>query len=327
MGILTVLFSRLSLEHWAVIVIATLALIRFSKAVNKGHTESLPPGPRGWPILGNAFDIPVEYPWKVYRWWSQEFDSDIIALKLPGPPLIILNSARVAEERLNKRSMIYSDRPRMVMLNELVGAGWNLGLMPYGERFKVFRRLFTKHIDVPYCRPQAVVAVRKCLKDLLAADMHHDPIVRLMTGRFILSSGYGIDVNSADDSYIEIPETFIKGISPQRGAFLVDSFPILKYWPSTFPGAGFQHVAARLRKLADNARTLPFKFTKDELAKGTAKRSFAARYLETVLKDTPRSEIDDVEAIIGNMYIGMLVHSCFLLFKKKFDSYLYTVVP
>lgn len=107
----------------------------------------------------------------------------------------------------------------------------------------------------------------------------------------------------------------------------MDVFPILKYWPSSFPGAGFKHFAARLRKLADDARTLPFKFTQDELvrpsllpsltlhclrwgvcqAKGTAKRSFATRFLETMREDTPSSEINDVEAIIGNMYIGMLV--------------------
>ncbi|KAJ3877380.1 cytochrome P450 [Lentinula edodes] len=306
MDILLSLLSRFSFQAWAVVGLATFALLSLSKAFSKGHLGKLPPGPRGWPIIGNVFDIPDEYPWKVYRRWGQEFDSEIITLKLPGPPLLVLNSAKAADELLIKRSAIYSDRPRLVMLNELIRADWNIALMPYGERFKAARKLFNKHIDIPYCRPQAVVAVRKCLKDLLAATKHHDPIIRLMTGRFILASGYGIDVDSANDPYIEISETFIKSIShaTQRGAFLVDVFPILKYWPSSFPGAGFKHFAARLRKLADDARTLPFKFTQDELAKGTAKRSFATRFLETMREDTPSSEINDVEAIIGNMYIA-----------------------
>ncbi|KAJ3964513.1 cytochrome P450 [Lentinula raphanica] len=300
------LLSQFSLVHWVVVGVVTFILISSTKLLSKGQSGPLPPGPKGWPIIGNIFDIPAEYPWKVYRRWGQQFDSEIITLKLPGPPLLVLNSAKAADELLIKRSAIYSDRPRMVMLNELVHADWNLALMPYGERFKAARKLFSKHIDVPYVRPQAVVAVRKCLKDLLTATKHHDPIIRLMTGRFILASGYGIDVDSADDPYIEISETFIKSIShaTQRGAFLVDAFPILKHWPSSFPGAGFKHFAAKLRKLADDARTLPFRFTQDELAKGTAKRSFATRFLETMREDTPQSEIDDVQAIIGNMYIA-----------------------
>ncbi|KIK56499.1 hypothetical protein GYMLUDRAFT_263609 [Collybiopsis luxurians FD-317 M1] len=265
---------------------------------------SLPPGPRGWPILGNVFDIPAEYPWKVYRRWGRDFASDIITLKLPGPPLLILNSAKSAEDLLVKRSAIYSDR--MVMLNDLIRADWNLALMPYGERFKAARKMFNKHIDVPYCRPQAIVAVRKLLKDFLAGSEHHDPLIRLMTGRFILSSGYGITVDSANDPYIEISETFIKSIShaTQRGAFLVDSFPILKHWPSSFPGAEFKRIAARIGKLADSARTLPFAFTQDQMAKGVARRSFAARFLHLMHEGTTRKEIDDVQDIIGNMYIA-----------------------
>lgn len=43
-----------------------------------------------------------------------------------------------------------------------------------------------------------------------------------MTGRFILASGYGIEVDTAEDRYIQISETFIQSIShaTQRGAFL-----------------------------------------------------------------------------------------------------------
>lgn len=108
-----------------------------------------------------------------------------------------------------------------------------------------------------------------------------------MTGRFILASGYGIEVDSADDPYIEISETFIKSIShaTQRGAFLgmslraalmwvahvtstVDSFPILQYIPSWFPGAQFQRMAARLRKITHEARTMPFGYSEEQMVSG-----------------------------------------------------------
>lgn len=36
--------------------------------------------------------------------------SDIISFKIPGPPVIVLNSAAVADALFVKRSAIYSDR-------------------------------------------------------------------------------------------------------------------------------------------------------------------------------------------------------------------------
>lgn len=41
----------------------------------KGQRKSLeyPPGPRGWPLIGNLFDIPAIEPWVKYKEWVQEF--------------------------------------------------------------------------------------------------------------------------------------------------------------------------------------------------------------------------------------------------------------
>lgn len=51
-----------------------------------------------------------------------------------------------------------------------------------------------------------------------------------MTGRFILSSGYGIQVESADDPFVSLSETWIKTIShaTQRGGYLGMLHTLLK---------------------------------------------------------------------------------------------------
>jgi hypothetical protein len=47
---------------------------------------------------------------------------------------------------LDKKSAIYSDRPILQMAGELVGWKNSLVLLPYGDRFRRYRRLFHKLI-------------------------------------------------------------------------------------------------------------------------------------------------------------------------------------
>ena len=44
--------------------------------------RSLPPGPKGLPILGNIFDVPKEFEWLSYDKWSRELSASSIILSL-----------------------------------------------------------------------------------------------------------------------------------------------------------------------------------------------------------------------------------------------------
>jgi hypothetical protein len=35
----------------------------------------LPPGPKGFPIIGNLLDMPTDKPWLVYNQWSKTYGS------------------------------------------------------------------------------------------------------------------------------------------------------------------------------------------------------------------------------------------------------------
>jgi len=79
----------------------------------------LPPGPKGWPIIGNLFDMPPDYPWLTYAAWGKTF-GPLTYLNITGIPILIINSHRVALDLLEKRGQIYAGRPRSVMC-ELIG--------------------------------------------------------------------------------------------------------------------------------------------------------------------------------------------------------------
>lgn len=67
---------------------------------------------------------------------------DIASVSVFGQQMIILNSAEAASAMLDKKSSLYSDRPILQMGGELVGWKNTLVLVPYGERFRNYRRLF-----------------------------------------------------------------------------------------------------------------------------------------------------------------------------------------
>ena len=83
----------------------------------------------------------------------------------------------------------------------------------------------------------------------------------------VMKISYGIDVKESDDPYLAIAEDALDGVNQAAipGAFWVDLFPILKYVPSWFPGAGFQKKAAYWRELNAAVIEKPFRYVEEQL--------------------------------------------------------------
>jgi len=98
----------------------TLFVLALWLVHRRRQSESrLPPGPKGWPVIGNLLDMPLDYPWVTYAVWGRRY-GPITYLNVARTPILILNSHRVAIDLLEKRGQTYAGRPRSVML-ELVG--------------------------------------------------------------------------------------------------------------------------------------------------------------------------------------------------------------
>ena len=103
-----VMYSFINLS--LITIIAVLVVRQIDRA--RRRQASLPPGPKGLPILGNIRDIAnrQEHLWTTYCQWAQRF-GDIFHLNVVGSHTIVLNSHEAITELLEKRSQNYSDRP------------------------------------------------------------------------------------------------------------------------------------------------------------------------------------------------------------------------
>ena len=118
------------LVQGAVILASVVLFFAYSYVQDKKRNPAglpYPPGPKGYPIIGNLFDIPNAFIYKRFRELSRELseyrdlllhrsdkslrvDSDIIHLQVFSFHLIVCNTRGVADDLLDKRSSIYSDR-------------------------------------------------------------------------------------------------------------------------------------------------------------------------------------------------------------------------
>ncbi|KAJ7167132.1 cytochrome P450 [Mycena filopes] len=251
----------------------------------------LPPGPPKWPLLGNLLDIPAERQWEKYLDWSNELNSDIIHLNIAGTSVIVLSSIETVKELFEKRGSLYSDRPRSPMINELMGWDFGIGLMKYGDHWRAHRKMFHETLNVSAARqfqPQERKATHQLLLRILESrEQEMVGQFRHMAGALILDITYGIQVRQKHDPYIDLAEevmhTFSLAVVP--GAFLVDTFPLLKHVPDWIPGAGFKRKAKQWRKTTRQLLDLPFAETERRMEMGTAPPSFTSLNLRA-LRDT-----------------------------------------
>jgi len=227
-------------------------------------------------------------------------------VKLLGTHMVVLNSAKAAFDLFEKRSAIYSDRPRMPMLREVMR--WDAFVTyPYGNKWRASRRMFHQYFRdntaVMY-RPHETKATHELLYRLAHTPENLKDLFLLMAGSLILNITYGIDVQSADDPYIRMVEDAAHDLSAagNPGSFLVDTFPILKHVPEWFPGAGFKKRGRELQKNNTAAITAPFQYVKDSMAKGLHASSVASRILERWQGDDEMESL--ALSVSGQAYFG-----------------------
>jgi cytochrome P450 len=227
--------------------VATLSVVR-CLYVGKQRSTGLPPGPPRLPIIGNILQAPTTYPWRVYQQWGKKY-GPIFTLQMAQNTIIMLGSHQTANDLLNKRSNIYSSRPRMVMAGECLGHGMLTLLMPYGPRWRAHQRLqmscLSKRVSTTYYELQEMES-KHLVFQLLSTNEFTD-CFRRYAASLVFSLAYGkrlTDIHVPDLKELDtIVENTLTTLIP--GAWVVDILPFLNILPKWL--APWKKYADRLR--------------------------------------------------------------------------------
>ncbi|PYI09628.1 putative cytochrome P450 [Aspergillus sclerotiicarbonarius CBS 121057] len=253
----------------------------------------LPPGPKGKPIIGNLADLPPPNTPEWKHWLEfQDRYGPINSITILGQTIIVLHDARMVVDLLEKRSSIYSSRPRLVFAGEMIG--WNdvLALQPSNGRFRAYRKavhqvLGTKSL-VEKFNPLQEREARRFLQRLLDDPVDLVQHLRSEAGAIILKIAYGYTVKTdGHDPLVKMAndamESFSTAGSP--GMWMVDTIPALKYLPTWFPFAKFQRLGRIWRTQLLTAMETPYRMVRKQMADGTHSPSYLSALLEKPLTE------------------------------------------
>ncbi|PWY82348.1 flavonoid 3-hydroxylase [Aspergillus eucalypticola CBS 122712] len=277
----------------------------------KKASAPLPPGPPPKPIIGNIKDLPPPGSKDWQHWLDhKEKYGPISSITVFGQTLVVLNDPDMALEMLEKRSAKHSSRPHLPIA-ELSGWDKTLGLLPYNNRFRAYRKATYRELGSANAAGKfdGIVdkEVTRFLLRVIKSPNNLVDHLRKESGAIILRIGYGYTIEPhARDPLVDLVDKAMDDFSQVvlPGAWLVNFVPFLKYLPTWFPGGKENETAKEYKDRLAIMHDKTYDFVKNQMAKGTHQASYVSSLLE---KDTvlPGSEEEIVvKYSAGALYGG-----------------------
>ncbi|KAE9388626.1 cytochrome P450 [Gymnopus androsaceus JB14] len=297
------------LAPYFAIVVGGLLLAHI--VLTRRHTRKpLPPGPRADPIIGHLRKIPSAHQPEVFHEWAKKY-GDVLYLEVLGRKMVILDSLEAANDLLEKRSSIYSCRPKLVIFNMM---GWdrNLVLLQYGKRFLLHRKLLQNYFGRqesmafnPISYEESIVLVKR----LMDNPTDYDKIIERYMTCIFAKIAYGYTISDDNDPFSVLAYKVGKMLhnSGPPASTPVDLFPWLANFPSWFPGTYYAEYARKWRGLTSDFINYPFDFTTKQLSEGKAQPSFLSKYLSDLesqdIEDSDQEDyMEDIKNAASQIY-------------------------
>ncbi|GKV37579.1 hypothetical protein SLEP1_g45597 [Rubroshorea leprosula] len=154
-----------SLLFLQIFLLSAVALILPLSQRRRRRNGSRPPGPPGWPVFGNIFDLGT-IPHQTLYFLRPKY-GPVIWLKLGSVNTLVIRSAKAATELFKNHDQVFCDRrcpDSMTVHNYNQGA---LAIGRYGSYWRMIRRLCTAEIMVNRRLNETVYLRRKCIDNMI----------------------------------------------------------------------------------------------------------------------------------------------------------------
>ncbi|KIW93064.1 uncharacterized protein Z519_06914 [Cladophialophora bantiana CBS 173.52] len=205
-------------------------------SLKDSRRKHLPPGPRGLPFLGNFFEMSKA---ETFRFRAQKWAKDygeIFYTKMGGADYIYLSSPTAVKELMDKKSGIYSSRPPAPLASDVASAGRRQLFMPYGPKYRVVRKIAHQLLNITVStsyQPVQDLESKQLMYDLLHDPEHFYDHNRRYSSSVILTVAYGHRMADWDNPLVKKIYSVVNNLQQfsAPGAFLVDTWPSLRYFP------------------------------------------------------------------------------------------------
>ncbi|KAL0067441.1 hypothetical protein AAF712_005428 [Marasmius tenuissimus] len=226
----------------------------------------MPPGPLGNPLTGNTSQMPAVKPWRRFKEWNEIY-GPVVSIFLGSTPVIVLGSAQAAWDLLEKRSEIYSSRPRFIVAGEILSDNKRGLMLPNNENWRKWRRILHNGFHVrrvdSYKDIQSLES-KAMLYDLLVDPKAYEKHIQRYAASVVTSVTYGRRVETVDEWVVRENMEAMDYLTRMQAATIPDCLTVqclndfakigmtdleLAYALSTPFGAGIETTAVTLTVL------------------------------------------------------------------------------
>ncbi|CAZ82488.1 unnamed protein product [Tuber melanosporum] len=192
-------------------------------------------------------------------------------------PTIVIGDPKVACDLLDRRSVIYSSRPRFVVMGELFTNNDSLLTMPHGDKWRKTRKNFHMGLHRRACesyKPIQEAESQRLTRDLLVTPEVFGKHLERYASSVMICVAYGRRVDSLEDPIVKKIYDRMAYMSTLNvpGAFWAESFPILKLIPDCL--APWKREVKRRAKDSTEMLSRLALDVRDRMKKGDAPASF-----------------------------------------------------
>ncbi|KAH9980243.1 cytochrome P450 [Lactifluus volemus] len=278
------------------------AILFFTARYIASPYRKLPPGPPGYPIIGNLFEFTsAKAQWLKYTEWRKKYGNYFLSISM-----VIINSQKVAADLLDRRAAIYSDRPRLIVASEIICGGLLFALSRYGDVWHRMRKasneLFSKESIERFHENQIAEAVL-LVSDSLAKPAQLEQNFRRSSASTALSVIYGHPTTISEENHIAgLINDFVHCIARAAcpGTHLVEVFPWMRFIPSRL--AKWKRYAETWHKKISEMFEGLIEPVKIKVAEGNDDESLSAK----LIRDAERNELSskDCSWLAATLYLG-----------------------